>query len=221
MKNIIIFLLLLTTNVYADEFRFGTGFNFGTPVGDGVWKQPPLDNEFKSYGAAVAGQIIKNTNIDWLDYSVGFGYRKGATIRTNEGFLTDACYDAKQYSGYSANGSICDSRYHVEVTTKTYSGMLTLNPTWRVSKNLSLSSAIGVSLFSSTLKMKWDNTRGVCSQKNCEDTKYRNREVAPYLEATVKYGSYYLTTYLAWNENAPETPTFNNYGVIAGYSHKF
>lgn len=225
MKNIIIF-LLLTSNVYADEFRFGSGFNFGTPIGDGIWKQQHLDNEYQNYGLSVSGQYIGNTNIDWLDYSVGFGYRKGATAKGE--YITDDCYNKQQYSGgtlINIGGVMvadCDRRYFAkDVSTNVYSMMLTLNPTWRVNKDLSFSSAIGVSIFSATLKMEWDSTKGVCALTYCEEATFRNREIAPYFEGTVKYQSFYLTVYLAWNENAPETPTFNNYGVIAGYSHRF
>lgn len=208
----IVFLLFIIQSAFGDEIRLGAGVNYGKLIGDGIWIQEGLDNHIDNGGSVFAVQYVGRTPISWLDYSIGGASREGP-IASGQ-YVSDDCYNNRQFTGGQMSdvyGTFaCDRRYNAKrISTKTNAITLTLNPTWRVSKDFSLSTALGISRFSSSLSMEWeDGTQAT----------YQKRSIAYYGELTATYTNFFSTIYYAKGEHAPESMADSNYGFFLGYA---
>ena len=210
---IMLLVLFLAAPVAAREIRVGGGINCGDLVGDGAWTQEGLPYEMTRCREAIAIQYVGNTRIRWLEYAVGGFYRRGTQVQGE--YVSDTCYGAGTFSGPGCH------HYKALIQTKVIGFTFTVNPTWRVTHKFSLSTAVGASVFQANTKAVLENPLGSCPAGPCAGYWFRRGGVSPYMEATAKYGQWYLTAYSAPLEYAPETPSHGNEGLIAGYAFKF
>lgn len=230
MKRTALVLALAATMgaAHADELRIGVGRNYGMLIpeidGVGSWVQDGLANGINNHdGRTITLQYIGRTRLAWLDYGLGAAYRSGP--ESSGQFVGDACYSRRQFSGgaLKQSGALmmadCDSRYHAKrVSTDTFALTFTVNPTWRVTDAFSLSAGLGVSAYSSQVSIEWDYTQGDCTRGVCEDSKWKQRGIVPYVEVAATYGRAFATAYYARGERAPESMSEGNYGFVVGVS---
>lgn len=212
----------------ASDLRIGAGVNCGKPKGDGVWEQDGMVYDRKECGGSIAAQYLND--LPWkvgpvsFTYAIGFGYRKGPRIVDAE-WVSDPCYERRQYSGGALNSSYgittgeCDLRWYsqeIDTTTKAYT--LAFGPTWNLGKNTSISFKYGVSYFDSTMKIEWNNDKGVCSRSSCSTAYHREKGKSAYYEIGGSRGDLSATFYYAPSERSGEAASHGNYGLLLGYS---
>ena len=215
------FTLFYLSQSSASEIRIGAGKVRANLIGDGIWQQTGLDNKIDNGQSNLAVTFVGNTKIRWLDYGIGFHYINGP-VATGE-FVSDACYDAKQFSGDLFGGvGYCDRRYFAaDVSSKTYGINFTVNPTWRPNKNTSLSLGIGGKLFTTKEKLEFDAMRGFCTQTVCETSRYRETAITPYVEATLSYRALFITFHFTKDVGGPNAMSGSVMGWLAGARHEF
>ena len=209
--------LVFSGKAEASEFRLGYApmGNHGKMIGDGVWVQSGLDNKIENDQPAYSLTYVGNTHTSWLDYSLGLHYLRGPKA-SGEYLRHDECYNNRVYSGGNCN----DRDFASMVSSETFGVSFTVNPTWRVNKDLAFSSGIGGRLFYTVVRVEFDRTRGASAYLVCDEpAKYREIGITPYAELSATYKRVFATGYYAKDEGAANAMSSANYGLMVGYRH--
>lgn len=209
LANVILILLILSSDAALAGGRVGIGPNCGVARGDGAWQQDGQLYNYKQCGFNVVAQYENYLTRD-LTYRTGLAYRKGTSVVDGE-WVTDACY--KNPSPPPECALRYNSRY-VGDTTRAVT--VTIGPEWRFD-DMKLSAHIGLSSNRSVTKIEWDSTRGVCATDVCPTGYWRRRNVSALIELSASYRELFATWYYVHSDRGDESAQKSAYGLSIGY----